>query len=64
MFKTHLESIFLYNSELWTITKTQEKQIDSYHRWMLRKIIGIKWPETITTVMTTFINAQKKNSEV
>ena len=43
-------------------TRKTNRQLPNW--WMLRKIIGIKWPETITTVMTTFINAQKKNSEV
>ena len=43
LFTTHIECIFLYNSELWTLTKTQ--QIDSFHPGMLRKVIGIHWPE-------------------
>ena len=47
LFTTHLESIFLYNSELWTMTKSNEEQIDSYHRRQLRKVIGIRWPNKI-----------------
>ena len=32
VFKTYLESVFLYNSELWTLTSTLDKQIDSFQR--------------------------------
>ena len=35
VFKACAESIFLYNSELWTLTKTAENKIDSYHRRLL-----------------------------
>ena len=35
-------SIFLYNSEIWTLTATLEKQIDSFHSRMLRKAIVIR----------------------
>ena len=48
LFTTHIECIFLYNSELWTLTKTLEQQIDSFHRRILRKVIGIRWLERIS----------------
>ena len=32
VFKTYLESVFLYNSELCTLTSTLDKQIDSFQR--------------------------------
>ena len=35
-FNAFTASIFLYNSELWTITTTIAKQIDSFHRRMMR----------------------------
>lgn len=43
----YITSIFLYNSELWTLTKSQENTIDVFQRNLLRKIIKIKWPYTI-----------------
>ena len=49
VFRACAESIFLYNSELWTLTKTAEKKIDSYHRRILRKAINIKWPKKISS---------------
>ena len=36
-FNAFASSVFLYNSELWTLTATIEKQIDSFQRRMLRK---------------------------
>ena len=49
VFRACAESIFLYNSELWTLTKTAEKKIDSYHWRILRKAINIKWPKKISS---------------
>ena len=47
-FNTYISSIFLYNSCLWTITKSLEQQIDAFHRRLLRRILKIKWPRKIT----------------
>ena len=41
VFITYLESVFLYNSELWTLTSTLGKQIDSFQRKQPRKVLGI-----------------------
>ena len=43
-----IESIFLYNPELWTLTNTLEISIDSFHRRLLRKVIHVTWPRVIT----------------
>ncbi|KAK4307731.1 hypothetical protein Pmani_020521 [Petrolisthes manimaculis] len=48
IFKACVESIFLYNSELWTVNKTTANKIHSFHRRMLRKAINIKWPRKIS----------------
>ena len=48
IFNTYVTSVFMYNSEIWTLTKEQEKRIDSFHRNMLRKMMKIKWPFTIS----------------
>ena len=48
IFKAYVESIFLYNSELWTITKTLEDKIDSFQRRLLHKVIRVYWPRTIS----------------
>ena len=41
-------SIFLYNSELWNVTKTLEKKINSFQRRLLRYVLNIKWPQKIS----------------
>ena len=44
----YVGSIFLYNSELCTVTQDMEDQIDVIQRNFLRIILGIKWPEKIS----------------
>ena len=40
IFQAYICSIFLYNSELWTLTKNLEKEIDVFQRILLRRIIN------------------------
>ena len=47
-FNAYVASIFLYNSEIWTLTTTLEQQTDTFHRKILRITIGIKWPRKIS----------------
>ena len=47
-FHAYVASVFLYNSELWTITKKLESTIDTFQRRHLRNIIGIHWPKKIS----------------
>ena len=44
----YVGSIFLYNSELWTVTQDLKDQIDVIKRNFLRIILGIRWPEKIS----------------
>ena len=47
-FKTYIESIFLYNSEIWTTTKQTNAKIDSFQRRIIREIIlNVKWPVVV-----------------
>ena len=48
VFNAYITSIFLYNCELWTLTKNKEKKVDTFQRNLLRKIMNIKWPQVIT----------------
>ena len=41
-------SIFLYNSELWTVTRNLEHKIDVFHRNLLRNILKIHFPKKIS----------------
>ena len=38
----------MYNSELWTLTKSQEAKINSFQRRLLRKVLNIRWPQKIS----------------
>ena len=46
----YIESVFLYNSELWTLTKLLVKEIDIFQRWVVNKIFNIHWQDKITNV--------------
>ena len=48
-FNVYIASIFLYNTELWSVTPTMETQIDSFQRRILRYALGIKWPKVMST---------------
>jgi hypothetical protein len=48
IFNAYVESIYLYNSELWTVTKAIEEEIDIFQRSLLRRLLHIKWPKKIT----------------
>jgi len=48
IFDAYISSIFLYNSELWTLTKALEQKIDAFQRTLLRRIVNIRWPDKIT----------------
>ena len=48
LLKSHVESIFLYNSELWTLTKKLENTINVFQRNLLLKFLNIKWPNKIS----------------
>ena len=46
-FKTYVEPIFLYNCELWNLTKTLENKVNVIQRKYLRNILNIFWPKVI-----------------
>ena len=49
VFDVFVTSIFMYNAELWTLTATKEKKIDSLHRRLLRKAcLNVRWPRIAT----------------
>ena len=48
-FNKFAASIFLYNSELWTVTSKIANRIDCFQRRMLRQAINIRWPKKISS---------------
>ena len=47
-FRTYIESIFLYNSEIWTLTKSLSNKVDVFQRKLLRRMLNIKWQDKVT----------------
>ena len=43
LFQALVGSIFLYNSETWGLTKSQEYEIDTFQRRLLRKLLSIRY---------------------
>ena len=41
-FNAYISSVFLYNSEKWTVNKTTSYSLDSYHWRLMRNAINIK----------------------
>ena len=48
-FNACTSSVFLYNSETWTVNKTTGDSLGSYHRRLMRNAINIRWPNKIST---------------
>ena len=49
LLSTYVQPIFLYNAELWTLTKTLNEKVDTFQRRLLRTYVhNIKWPDKIS----------------
>ena len=48
MFNAYIAPILLYNCGTWALTKTIEDRFNSFHRRLLRRIIGVFWPKKMT----------------
>ena len=47
IFNAYISSIFLYNSELWSLNRSMEGAIDAFQRRLLRRMINVTWPKKI-----------------
>ena len=45
---TTVESVLLYGSETWTLTKTLLKQLDGTYTRILRMILNVHWSQKVT----------------
>ena len=50
LFRAVVESVLLYGSEAWTLTKKHEKKLDGTYTRMLRAILNISWKEHPTKI--------------
>ena len=47
-FNIYIGSVFLYNSELWGVSESDNKSIDAFHRRLLCRALGIRWPRKVS----------------
>ena len=47
LFSAAGESVLLYGSEAWTMTKVQEKSLDGTYTKMLRMVLGVSWKDKV-----------------
>ena len=64
IFNAFVASIYLYNSELWSMNATREKIIDAAHRRLLRYSLNIRWPTIMTDEEVYRATKEKPWSEV
>jgi len=50
LFKVYIDSIFLYNSETWTLSKKLNEEIDIFQRGLLKRMLKIHYPYTISNI--------------
>ena len=43
-----MKPILLYNAGTWALTAQEWAQLNDFHRKQLRRILGIRWPQTIS----------------
>jgi len=48
LYNTCILPIFLYGSEIWCLTYTLEKKIDTLDNWCLRRILHIHWTDFVS----------------
>ena len=45
LFKAYILPILLYSCGTWSLTKTDGSALNSFHRRLLRRVVGIFWPD-------------------
>ena len=48
LFRATVESIILYGSSMWSLTRSEEKKLDGTYTRMLRKVYNVTWREKIS----------------
>ena len=58
LFNAYVTNIFMYNTEIWTLTKKLENSIDVFQRKLLRFIINRFYPKNISNIALYKITKQ------
>lgn len=48
LYKTIVKPVLLYNSQTWGLTKSDEMNLDSFHRKQIRIVLHIKYPNIVS----------------
>ena len=48
LFKTIVRAVLMYGCEAWKLTKTEEKKLDAFQYKCMKRILKIRWPQTIS----------------
>ena len=48
MYKSLIKPVLLYNSSTWGLTEEEKKNLNSFHRRQLRKVLNVKYPDTMS----------------
>ena len=65
VFNAYVTSVFMYNTEIWTINKKTEHTIDVFQRNLYRMMLKIKWPHTIhNTELYKRCNAEPWSTQI
>ena len=51
LFIVDCESVLLYGSETWTLTKAQEKGLDGTYTKMLRMVLDVSWKDKVSNAV-------------
>ena len=64
-FNCYVSSVFFYNCETWTLTKTLENTIDAFQRRLVRiAVLNVKWPNIATNDTVYVVTRQIPWSQV
>ena len=48
LFNSNVKSVLLYGTEIWRTTNTTTKQLQTFINNCLRRVLQIRWPNTIS----------------
>ena len=48
LFKTIVRSVLMYGCEAWKLTKTEAQKLDGFQYKCMKRILRIKWPQTMS----------------
>ena len=48
LYRALVKSVLTYNCSTWALTQAEEKKLDAFHRKLLKRVVGIRYPVKIT----------------